>query len=72
LASKDKTTIRTRTQETISQQELTLLAIGQSELARWTASCAHRRDEIAERLRAGAVVEPGRLSLNGTSVEVRP
>jgi hypothetical protein len=71
MASKNKTTIPTRTQDTITQQELTLLAISQNELARWTASYQHRRDEVAERLRTGAVVAPGRFFLAGTSVEVR-
>jgi hypothetical protein len=71
MSSKNKTTIPARTQDTIPQQELMELAICQRELAEWTASCQHRRDSLTERLRGGAAVEPGRFSLNGTSVEVR-
>jgi hypothetical protein len=71
MSSKNKTTILARTQDTIPQQELMELAICQRELAEWTATCQSRYASLAERLRGGAVVESGRFSLNGTSVEVR-
>jgi len=72
LASKNKTTIPTRTQDTITQQEMTEMYISQSALARWTATCQNREGSIAERLHGGAIVEPGRFFLTGTFVEKRP
>jgi len=47
LASKNKTTITTRTQDTITQQELTELLICQNGLAQLTTSCESREGEIA-------------------------
>jgi hypothetical protein len=72
LASKQKTTVTNRAQDTITQQELTMLSISQVRLAKLTASCERRHDDVAERLRAGAVVEPGRWYWTGTAMEVRP
>jgi hypothetical protein len=71
MASKNKTTNPTRTQDTISQHELTLLAIAQNELAAWTATCERLHASVAQRRRGGVTVEPGRFFLNGTSVGMR-
>jgi hypothetical protein len=65
LASKNKTTIPARTQDTITQQEMTELHISQSALAQWTATWQNREGRIAERLQGGAIVEPGNFFLTG-------
>jgi len=72
LASKNKTTITTRTQDTITQRDLELLAIAQYQLASWTATCQRLEGGIAKKLGTNGVVEPGRFSLAGTSVEMQP
>jgi hypothetical protein len=72
LASKNKTTIPHRAQDTITQQEMTELYISQSALAQRTATCQNREGSIAERFRGGAIVEPGNFFLTGTSAEKRP
>jgi hypothetical protein len=68
LASKNKTTITTHTQDTITQQELMDLAICQGQLAKFAASCQSREGEIARKRLANAVVEPGRFFLADTQV----
>jgi hypothetical protein len=72
LASKNKTTILARTQDTITQQEMTELYISQTTLAQWTATCQNREGSIAGRLQGGTIEEPGNFFLTGTSVEKRP
>jgi hypothetical protein len=71
MASKNKTTILTRTQDTITQQELVELRILQVRIDRLVAACQCRQGLIAEKCRANAVVQPGRFFLAGTSVEER-
>ena len=71
LASKKIPTVPTRTQDTITQRELTLLGFSQVRLAELIVACQHYEGDIVKRLKAGAVVEPGRLFMEGTSVEVR-
>ena len=71
MASKHKTTIPARTQDPITQRELVELRVLQVELDRLTTACHSRESKIAEKVLAGAVAEPGRCSLNGTSVTVR-
>jgi hypothetical protein len=72
LASKNKTTITTRTQDTITQRDLELLAIAQYQLAGWIATCERLEGRIAKKRGTNGVVEPGRFSLADTSVEMRP
>jgi hypothetical protein len=72
LASKNKTTITTGTQDAITQQELEELSMLQRQLARLTASCQSRQDQVSGKLRAGAAVEPGRFFWTGTAMELRP
>ena len=83
MASKNKSTIPTRAQDTITQQELVELRILQvqldrlaessqariiqGQLDRLTASCQTRQGRIVEKLRADAVIEPGCFFLVGTT-----
>ncbi len=46
MASKNKTTITTRTQDTITQRDLELLAIAQYQLASWTATCQRLEGQL--------------------------
>ncbi len=72
MASKNKTTITTHTQDTITQRDLELLAIAQNQLAEWAATCQRLEGRIAKKRGTNGVVEPGRFSLAGASVEMRP
>ena len=71
MASKNKTTIPTRTQDTITQLELLEERILTNRFQVMQEALDYKRARIAEKVKQGARVEPGQFFLAGTSVEVR-